>query len=80
VSLGPGGKYDSECDELRKRLEAECVMLIVGGGSRGSSFSMAIDASKRDLLGTLRATVVGLVSVAQQLRADIERLERELPS
>lgn len=78
MSLGPGGKYDKECEELAEKLEAEATLLMVGGGSRGSGFSMTIRAKTRHPLTILQATVLVLEDTARQVRADIARLEHEM--
>jgi hypothetical protein len=38
MALGPG-KYDSECTLVRTRTQAEGVLLIVIGGTKGGGFS-----------------------------------------
>jgi hypothetical protein len=38
MALGPG-KYDAEVSELRKRLKAHGILLLVLDGERGSGFS-----------------------------------------
>jgi hypothetical protein len=38
MALGPG-KYDAEVGELRKRLKAHGILLLVVNGDRGSVFS-----------------------------------------
>jgi len=37
MPIGPG-KYDKEVTEIRERLKADGVILLVIGGERGSSF------------------------------------------
>ena len=78
MSLGPGGKYDKECEELLVKLGAECVMLIVGDGERGSGFSITIKPKKRHPLHVLKAVFLSLIDVSRQLQRDIARLERDL--
>lgn len=78
MSLGPGGKYDKECEELSEKLQAEAVLLMVGDGVRGSGFSMTIRPKNRHPLTVLQATVLVLEDTARQVRVDIARLEREL--
>jgi hypothetical protein len=38
VPFGPG-KYDAEVTELRERLKADGILLVVVGGERGPGFS-----------------------------------------
>lgn len=40
---GPG-KYDPECTELRERLKARGVVLIVEGGVKGDGFEVQLGA------------------------------------
>jgi hypothetical protein len=43
VALGPG-KYDAEVTELRQRLKADGILLLVVGGDRGSGFCAQLPA------------------------------------
>ena len=37
-----GGKYNVECEELRERLKADGVILLVFGGARGEGFEVQV--------------------------------------
>lgn len=63
---GPG-KYDPECTELRERLMAAGVVLIVHGGMRGDGFEVQMDglallslpAVLRDMATQIEAQLLG---------------------
>lgn len=61
MALGPG-KYDAEVTELRERLKADGVILLVFGGERGNGFSAQLP-----LQHTLAMPQI-LEQVAQQIR------------
>lgn len=39
-----GGSYEAEAVELKERIKAEGVVLLVKGGDRGDAFEIALDA------------------------------------
>jgi hypothetical protein len=54
MPFGPG-KYDAECTELRERLKAEGIILIVVRGMRGGGFSAQLNlADTMSMPQTLR--------------------------
>lgn len=38
MAMGPG-KYDKECTEIRSRIKADGIIMIVFGGEKGNGFS-----------------------------------------
>jgi hypothetical protein len=64
-----GGKYGRQVDLILKALDADVVLLIVGGGKLGSGFSVTC----RSPSYLLRFSSV-LRDVADQIEADIARL------
>jgi len=66
MPIGPG-KYDNECTEVREKLKAKGVVLLVAGGERGSGFSV-----QADLLATMALPNV-LEDMAKQIRADMNK-------
>lgn len=61
MPIGDGGKYDAECNEMRIRLGASVVLLIVLEGKRGTGFSAsgnidlmaAVPSILRDTAGSI---------------------------
>lgn len=66
MAFGPG-KYDLEATELRERLDAAGIILIVWEGERGSGFSAQLPAAL-----TLRVPEL-LEDMAKQIRRDLGR-------
>jgi hypothetical protein len=64
MALGPGN-YDDVVTELRRRFNADGVMLVVVGGDRG--YGSSVQMSAEDLL----ALPIFLEGMAQELRRDI---------
>lgn len=64
MPIGPG-KYDDECELVRKITKADGVMVLVFGGHNGSGFS----AQFSQPLGAVVAQV--LRDVADQIEADL---------
>lgn len=73
MSLGPGGVYDAECQELAVRLQAESTLLVVIRGHKGSGFSMTMHTGEP--LRRLTRTAEVLEEVARQIRADLAKLK-----
>jgi hypothetical protein len=61
---GPG-RYDAECTELRERLKATGIVLIIRDGVKGEGFEVQLDA--RDLV--MFPTV--LREIADQIEAQL---------
>lgn len=61
MPLGPG-KYDAEVTELRERLKAAGVVLIVIRGERGDGFSAQLPMAQTLLIADM------LETVARQIR------------
>ena len=63
---GPG-RYDPECTELRERLKARGVVLIVHGGVKGDGFEVHLDpvalaafpSVLRDMANQIEAQMLG---------------------
>lgn len=71
MELGPG-KYDEVCTEIRERLNANGIILIVIEGDKGNGFSCQGNAQTiLRLPGTLE-------QVAKQMREDQMKLVREM--
>lgn len=75
MSLGPGGKYDRECELITASVGSDATVLIVLGGRRGSGFSMTINGQKVNPMGAMRAVADSMEHVAKQIRADLKRFE-----
>lgn len=75
MSLGPGGRYDKECELITASVSSDATVLIVLGGTRGSGFSMTINAQKVNPLRAMRVVSDALEHVARQIRGDIQRFE-----
>jgi hypothetical protein len=67
MTVGPG-KYDDVCTQVREQTDAHFVIVIVGGGSRGSGFSVQTD--NPTMLESLPSL---LESIARQIRDDVHR-------
>jgi altronate dehydratase len=65
------GKYDPEVTELRERLQAEGILLIVFGGPRGSDFGAQLP------LEQMISTPEILEKLAKQIRADLGTIPRD---
>jgi len=73
MSLGPGGRYDKECQELAVRVQAEATLLIVLHGTRGSGFSMTMLSPSP--LACMQTVANVLEETAKQIRADLAKYE-----
>lgn len=62
MPMGPG-KYDAEVTELRQRLKANGILLLVVQGERGSGFSAQLSGED----------VLALPNVLRQLAEQIEK-------
>lgn len=69
MAIGEGGKYDDIATHVRETTEAEAVVVIVVGGSRGSSFAVQMAAT-----GDLEAaeTAERLAAVLRQAASSME--------
>lgn len=56
--LGPG-KYDLECEHVRKMAGAQGVILLVLNGDRGTGFSAQIPAEGFDMIPNVLRQVAG---------------------
>ena len=68
MALGPG-KYDHLCTYVRMKSKAPGARVIVLGGTKGSGFSVQVDASRlasTDLVAILR-------DMANQIESEQER-------
>jgi hypothetical protein len=63
------GKYDNECNALLKQLDAEMILVGVGGGSRGNGFSLSIDRAKCPCPACV------LAALAETLRSIADQIE-----
>jgi hypothetical protein len=71
MPLGPG-KYDPECAELRARLKADGLVVLVFGGEHGHGFSAQLPF---DL--TMKVPDM-LREIAKQIEADIPELRQQM--
>lgn len=60
MAVGPG-KYDDLCTLVRERAQAQGVIIVVFGGSKGSGFSCQADLE----------TTLGLPELLEKVAADI---------
>jgi hypothetical protein len=65
MPIGEGGKYDAECEEIRKRLGSQGVLLIVLDGPKGPGFSA-------------QATFEILAGMPELLRITADSIEKDL--
>ncbi len=70
MAIGPG-QYDDEVTELRERLKASGILLIVFGGDRGTGFCAQLPLEQTILTPEI------LENVAKQIRADRAKLPRD---
>lgn len=68
MAIGPG-QYDEEVTELRERLQASGIVLMVAGGNRGHGFSAQLDLQSMMLLPRV------LRELADQIEADAQRID-----
>jgi hypothetical protein len=69
MAIGPGGKYDAQCERVCMETKAEACVVIVLGGTSGSGFSVSVT----NLSAALEIPQL-LVSVAKQMEADLQRI------
>lgn len=65
------GKYDAECTGLLRKVGADMVVVIVGGGARGSGFSLS--ARPEMMASGLPVVVAALREAADQIERDAAR-------
>lgn len=70
MALGPG-KYDKECELVRVSTNAECAIVIIVNGEKGSGFSM--QSSQLLMIETVPEL---LENIARQLKEDREGLTK----
>lgn len=64
MAVGPG-KYDDLCTLVREKAQAQLVIVAVGGGNRGSGFSIQTTDPSQMLL-----VAKSLRNIADQIEAD----------
>lgn len=60
MARGPG-KYDDECTELRERLGADGLLLVVVRGVKGSSFCAQLSSEDSLLLPKILRTIANQI-------------------
>lgn len=63
-----GGKYEKEVEDLIKTEQADVAAIIIGGGRKGSGFSLAVRPEATQMVG---AIVAALREVADRLEKDL---------
>lgn len=78
MAFGPG-KYDDEVTELRERLQADGIILLVINGCRGEGFSAQLPglATVEGAYEMLMRQASTLRSIADQCQADARRLRQQ---
>lgn len=71
MAIGPGGKYDKELTEVKRKCGATSALLVVLDGRRGPGFACQ---ATLEHLSTLPEV---LEAIAKQMRADRENIPRD---
>lgn len=75
MAIGPG-KYDGDCTIMRQMTEADCVVLLVLNGNRGTGFS--VQASHPIHLELLPALLRNLaIDIEESLPTDLQVFNQE---
>jgi hypothetical protein len=70
--LGPG-KYDLECEHVRKMAGAQGVILLVLNGDRGTGFSAQIPAEGFDMIPNVLRQVAGQIEQDAKQQAELAK-------
>lgn len=71
--IGPG-RYDALTEHCIKETHADCVVLIVMGGDKGSGMSVSVDASGKFEVAVQKLSFIGkLPAILREIADHIEK-------